>query len=251
RTVPGSSSPETIASSITSAMSSALVLSRLTRRVYVASSRVELARRRLLEVPRGPLELVLGLRPQRAGLLDEPPSRAAGRSKLVQRVSFGEDRLPGLSPDLVLRHRERHPLLALNGTALAEEAPRLLVALGEVEPLDGHPHLTVHVRTRRGALGLPVHQRTHPVVWPPAEDTPAARSDGRALLVVVVALADLGAGQQVVPVADLGNADRLLAALALDRCGHRYFATPVLFPQRIDSERAADARARGNGRREA
>ena len=43
RTVPGSSSPETIASSITSAMSSAFVVSRLMRRVYAAASAYSLS----------------------------------------------------------------------------------------------------------------------------------------------------------------------------------------------------------------
>src|SRR5262249_19254044 len=148
------------ASSITSAMSSAFVVSRLMRRVYAAASGELL----LPQVPEGALDLQLGLRTERLRVVDEPARRASISPDVVDRVAGREDRAVCLVKRLVLRERQGHPLRAVPRTAFAEERPGLvLLGLGEVEALDGHPHLAVHVRPRVRAPGTLVRQHALPV----------------------------------------------------------------------------------------
>src|SRR5215472_4903447 len=179
RTVPGSSSPETIASSITSAMSSALVLSRLMRRVYAEPS-ANPVRLRLPEVPHRTPELELGLAAKRPCLFHEAARPAARPLSLRHHVAGRKDRLACGAPHLVLGDGQRHPLPAVGGSALAEEVPRLLLAAasGEVEALDGHPRVPAGSCLRRGTLASLVRHRTHPVESTPDQGY-ARRVSGR------------------------------------------------------------------------
>src|SRR3954453_13219244 len=197
RTVPGSSWPETIASSITRAMSSAFVVSRVMRRVYGRSARLLPS-----GVPLRAFELDVGLRLQRLGGVDETSSLPARLLTIAQRVPARENRLVGPLERLVLRNGQRHPLLAAVVAALAEECPRLPVALGEVEALDRHPHLAVQLLPRRRALASLVRQKALPGQMPPGR----IRLSGEpVLLVVVVAFAEVGARA----LGELGGAGRV------------------------------------------
>src|SRR5438876_792221 len=107
RTVPGSSSPETIASSITSAMSSAFVVSRLMLRRTGSEGLL------LPDVPLRALHLDVCLRLEGNGIVDEAPGLPATLLGGAQRVSRSEDRLVGPLQCLVLGDGQSHPLLAV------------------------------------------------------------------------------------------------------------------------------------------
>src|SRR5438270_47136 len=134
RTVPGSSSPETIASSITSAMSSAFVVSRLMRRVYAAPARGRLARAVLPHVALRPCDLDFCLRLQGLGVVDETASLAPRLLTVAQRVSGSQDRLVGPLERFVPRHGQGHEVLELLGKRdRGEELFGLVAGLHELD----------------------------------------------------------------------------------------------------------------------
>src|SRR4051794_37652090 len=157
RTVPGSSSPATIASSITSAMSSAFVVSRLMRRVYGPLGRLLLP-----EVALRPVGLDACLSLEGLGVVDKAPRFPVRLLGLAERVPWREDRLVVPLQRLVSLDGQRDPLLTAVVAAFTEEGPCLPVALGQVEALDGHPQLAIQLLARARAVGSVVRQRAPP-----------------------------------------------------------------------------------------
>src|SRR3954452_510183 len=195
RTVPGSSSPATICSSITSAMSSAFVVSRLMRRVYGPLGRLLLP-----EVALRPVGLDACLSLEGLGVVDKAPRFPARLLGLAERVPWREDRLVVPLQRLVSLDGQRDPLLTAVVAAFTEEGPCLPVALGQVEALDGHPHLAIQLLARARAVGSVVRQRALPTTkWTQGRIRPCP------LVVVVVAFAELGAGA----LGELGSAGRV------------------------------------------